>query len=463
MLHDCEVNFKDIFLKLTIDSVAIKSETHNFIYYLEECYRNEILDKFTQAYRKFKDQIDIKFDKKDKINFPTFCLFEIMIFVDADLRGGIKKTSQIAKEVIDFIAKNPHSLEVFDKISQDFLAACSLKPAFGFFQIATLAVSTKQSQAIDKLAVLQRLQIFEIINFQVAKFCIKDLQDPDYFAKTTILAFTILKEINEKFSTTGLLNYQTIDFEKQDKSLLSMLQNSQINKQIWDGISSFEYDDEFKKYLDGYLKNHFFMNEIYHQSSLILRSSINEDYLRKLFDNEDKEIIYYIKFLGLMLIKDDLRDSHNKEIQELQRNINEEFLSESEFSNENLEKICEQISQKEMLFYVDLKKQVLEFFLKELKISSHHQSLALLTDSNASILEESRSEANLVTSRNSLKRSFKDQEFNSLISQSSQSSISISSLINSDPSTNPSQLIGNNQVRNLKKKSSDDKIQSQSP
>ena len=133
-------------------------------------------------------------------------------------------------------------------LSQDFLAPCSLKPALGFFQISTLVESAKQLQIIDKLAVLKRLQIFEIVNFQIAKFCIKDLQDPNYFAKTTILAFEILKKINKEFSVRNFEDSSSYNHDAVSQSQLLINQYGQINKQDWQGISSFEYNSEIQKY-----------------------------------------------------------------------------------------------------------------------------------------------------------------------------------------------------------------------
>ena len=60
-----KVEFKRILYKLIINADEIPNETVDFVNYLEDFYQSKVLDKFTQAYRKFKDQIDVKFDKKD--------------------------------------------------------------------------------------------------------------------------------------------------------------------------------------------------------------------------------------------------------------------------------------------------------------------------------------------------------------------------------------------------------------
>ena len=448
ILHDYGVEFKRIFHQLIIDDVEIPSETFDFVYYLEDFYQSKVLDKFTQAYRKFKDQIDVKFDKKDKVNFPTFCLFEIMIFVDANLRGGVKNTSQMVEKEIDFIAQNPHSLEIFDKISQDFLAPCFFKPALGFFQISTLVESARESDIIDKLAILKRLQIFEIINFQIAKFCIKDLQDPDYFAKTTILAFEILKKINKEFSLRDFKDSSGSNHDAEGQSQLSINQYGQINKQDWQGISSFEYNSEIQKYLDGYLKNQSFMEEIYQRSFLILRSEINEDYVVRLF--EDEITPNHLKFLSLMLIDDELRNSHNKEIQDLQKKINKEFLSENEFKEDNLKEICDELIAKDLSFSLEIKKQALEWITKELKLFLGSKSQSTITNLNPLEPDLSAFEIKSQSSRNSLKRT---HEFLESGNSDSQSSIRIANIINPVSSVNAAEFINQNQLGNLKAKS----------
>lgn len=448
ILHDYGVEFKRIFHQLIIDDVEIPSETFDFVNYLEDFYQSKVLDKFTQAYRKFKDQIDVKFDKKDKVNFPTFCLFEIMIFVDANLRGRIKNTSQMVEKEIDFIAQNPHSLEIFDKISQDFLAPCFFKPALGFFQISTLVESAKQLQIIDKLAVLKRLQIFEIVNFQIAKFCIKDLQDPNYFAKTTILAFEILKKINKEFSLRDFKDSSSSNHDAEGQSQLSINQYGQINKQDWQGISSFEYNSEIQKYLDGYLKNQSFMEEIYQQSFLILRSEINEDYVNRLF--EDEITPNHLKFLCLMLIDDELRNSYNKEIQDLQKKINKEFLSENEFKDDNLKEICDQLIAKDLSFSLEIKKQTLEWITQELKLFLGSKSQSTITNLNPLEPDISTLEVKNQSSRNSLKRT---HEFLESGNSDSQSSIRIANIINPVSSVSTTEFISQNQLGNLKAKS----------
>lgn len=448
ILHDYGVEFKRIFHQLIIDDVEIPSETFDFVNYLEDFYQSKVLDKFTQAYRKFKDQIDVKFDKKDKVNFPTFCLFEIMIFVDANLRGGVKNTSQMVEKEIDFIAQNPHSLEIFDKISQDFLAPCSLKPALGFFQISTLVESARESDIIDKLAILKRLQIFEIINFQIAKFCIKDLQDPNYFAKTTILAFEILKKINKEFSLRDFKDSSSSNHDAEGQSQLLINQYGQINKQDWQGISSFEYNSEIQKYLDGYLKNQSFMEEIYQRSFLILRSEINEDYVVRLF--EDEITPNHLKFLSLMLIDDELRNSYNREIQDLQKKINEEFLSENEFKADNLKEICDELIAKDLSFSLEIKKQALEWITKELKLFLGSKSQSTITNLNPLESDISTLEVKSQSSRNSLKRT---HEFLESGNSDSQSSIRIANIINPVSSVNTAEFISQNQVGNLKAKS----------
>ena len=448
ILHDYEVEFNRIFDQLIIDDVEIPSETFDFVNYLKDFDQSKVLDKFTQAYRKFKDQIDVKFDKKDKVNFPTFCLFEIMIFVDANLRGGIKNTSQMVEKEIDFIVQNPHSLEIFDKISQDFLAPCSLKPALGFFQISTLVESAKQLQIIDKLEVLKRLQIFEIVNFQIAKFCIKDLQDPDYFAMTTILAFEILKKINKEFSLRDFKDSSSSNHEAVSQSQLLINQYGQINKQDWQGISLFEYNSEIQKYLDGYLKNQSFMEEIYQQSFLILRSEINEDYVNRLF--EDEITPNHLKFLYLMLIDDELRNSHNKEIQDLQKKINKEFLSENEFKDDNLKEICDELIAKDLSFSLEIKKQTLEWITQELKLFLGSKSQSTITNLNPLEPDISTLEVKNQTSKNSLKRT---REFLESGNSDSQSSISIANIINPVSSVSTTEFISQNQLGNLKAKS----------
>ena len=448
ILHDYGVEFNRIFDQLIIDDVEIPSETFDFVNYLKDFDQSKVLDKFTQAYRKFKDQIDVKFDKKDKVNFPTFCLFEIMIFVDANLRGGIKNTSQMVEKEIDFIAQNPHSLEIFDKISQDFLAPCFFKPALGFFQISTLVESAKQLQIIDKLAVLKRLQIFEIVNFQIAKFCIKDLQDPNYFAKTTILAFEILKKINKEFSLRDFKDSSSSNHEAVIQSQLLINQYGQINKQDWQGISSFEYNSEIQKYLDGYLKNQSFMEEIYQQSFLILRSEINEDYVNRLF--EDEITPNHLKFLCLMLIDDELRNSYNKEIQDLQKKINKEFLSENEFKDDNLKEICDQLIAKDLSFSLEIKKQTLEWITQELKLFLGSKSQSTITNLNPLEPDISTLEVKNQSSRNSLKRT---HEFLESGNSDSQSSIRIANIINPVSSVSTTEFISQNQLGNLKAKS----------
>jgi ankyrin repeat protein len=448
ILHDYGVEFKRIFYQLIIDDVEIPKETFDLVNYLEDFYQSKVLDKFAQAYRKFKDQIDVKFDKKDKINFPTFCLFEMVIFVNANLQGGIKISSQMVEKEIDFIVQNPHSLEIFDKISQDFLAPCSFKPSLGFFRIATLVESAKKPSIIDKLAVLQRLQIFEIINFQIVKFCLKDSQDSDYFAKTTILAFEIIKKINKEFSVRDFKDISSSSHEAEGQSQLSINQNGQINKQDWQGISSFEYNSEIQKYLDGYLKNQSFTEEIYQQSFLILRSEINEDYVDRLFEDEISP--HHLRFLSLMLIDDELRNSYNKEIQDLQKKINEESLSENEFKEDNLKEICDELIAKDLSFSLEIKKQALEFIIKELKLFLGSKSQSTITNLNPLEPVISVLEVKSQTPKNSLKRT---REFLESSNSDSQSSISIANIIDPVSSVNTAEFIIQNQAGNLKAKS----------
>ena len=336
-------------------------------------------------------------------------------------------------------------------IAWKFLASCFFKPALGFFQISTLVESAKQLQIIDKLAILKRLQIFEIINFQIAKFCIKDLQDPDYFAKTTILVFEILKKINKEFSVRDFKDSSISVHEVEGELQLPINQYGQINKQAWQGISSFEYGEEIQKYLDGYLKNQSFMEEIYRQSFLILRSKINEDYVNRLF--EDEVSPNYLKFLSLMLIDDELRNSYNKEIQDLQKKINEEFLSENEFKEDNLKEISDELIAKDLSFSLEIKKQALKWIIKELKLFLGSKSQFAITNLNPLEPVISPFEGKFQTSKNSLKRT---REFLESGNSDSQSSISIANIVDPVSSVKTAKFISQNQAGNLKAKSKEE-------
>ncbi len=373
ILYDFKIDLLQALDNITLNSRFSDIESHNLINYLEFSYSSEILEKISLAYQKFKD-VDIKFDPKDKVSFPTFTLFEIIIFVDANFRGGVIKNAEMVKGVVDFINQNPHSLEIFDEISQDFLAPCSFKPSLGFFRIATLVESTKKSSIIDKLAVLQRLQIFEIINFQIAKFCKDDQRDPKLFPKTTILAFEILKIINQKFSLGTLKDVEILSQEQRDQISLSSSQKSKVNQELWLGIPSYNTNQEIRIFLDRFLKDKLFMDEIYSQSSLILESPIDNNFVKKLFDDEFKTEIDYVKFLALMNSSQDLRDRHQKEIKELQEKINDNPSVSSEVDIDGIQEIHQQIIEKKSNFNIEIVKIAKEFFLEKVGLSS--QSLS---------------------------------------------------------------------------------------
>jgi hypothetical protein len=311
-------------------------------------------------------------------------------------------------------------LEIFDKISQDFLAPCSFKPSLGFFRIATLVESAKKPITIDKLAVLQRLQIFEIINFQIAKFCKDDQRDPKLFPKTTILAFEILKIINQKFSLGTLKDVEILSQEHRDQISLSSSQKSKVNQELWFGISSYHANQEIRIFLDRFLKDKLFMDEIYSKSSLILESPIDNNFVKKLFDDEFKTEIDYVKFLALMNSSQDLRDRHQKEIKELQEKINENLSMSSEFDLDGIQEIHQQIIEKKSNFNIEIAKSAKEFFLEKVGISSQS-----LSQSSSLSLSNSPSQS---PHRSSLQT--RDSSQSELSRLSSSAKMSISSLVN---------------------------------
>ena len=190
------------------------------------------------------------------------------------------------------------------------------------------------------------------------------------------------------------------------------------------------------------------MEEIYQQSFLILRSEINEDYVNRLF--EDEITPNHLKFLCLMLIDDELRNSYNKEIQDLQKKINKEFLSENEFKDDNLKEICDQLIAKDLSFSLEIKKQTLEWITQELKLFLGSKSQSTITNLNPLEPDISTLEVKNQSSRNSLKRT---HEFLESGNSDSQSSIRIANIINPVSSVNTAEFISQNQVGNLKAKS----------
>jgi hypothetical protein len=190
------------------------------------------------------------------------------------------------------------------------------------------------------------------------------------------------------------------------------------------------------------------MEEIYQQSLLILRSEINEDYVDRLFEDEISP--HHLRFLSLMLIDDELRNSYNKEIQDLQKKINKESLSENEFKEDNLKEICDELFAKDLSFSLEIKKQALECIIKELKLFLGSKSQSTITNLNPEEPVISVLEVKSQTPKNSLKRT---REFLESGNSDSQSSISIANIIDPVSSVNTAEFIIQNQAGNLKAKS----------
>ena len=420
ILYDFKIDLRQALHEITLNSSLPDQESYDLINYLEFFYSSEILEKLSLAYQENRGDCEIKFDPQDKLNFPAFSLFEIMIFFDANFRGGVIKNAEMVKVVVDFVRQNPHSLEIFDKISQDFLAPCSFKPSLGFFRIATLVESAKKPNIIDKLAVLQRLQIFDLINFQIAKSFQDDQQDSTLFSKTTILTFEILKIINQKFSLEILRDDVILSQEQQDQISSSTPKKSTINQELWLGISSFNAIKDAKIFLDRYLQDKSFIDEIYSQSYQILNSPIDHDFVERLFDYDSDIEFGYIKFLALMNFGKDFSENHRKEIKKLKEEFNKKFLLNQEDEDGNLQRIHNEIIDKKLLFNRKVREKAKEFFIEKIK---------LFMDSRSEFL--SQTQLQLMTSSPSQSPSqFTDSSQARLRRLSSSEKISILSLMN---------------------------------
>ena len=318
LFFDYGIEFDQTIQLLGDHSDNISSHTFYFLKYLSR-YR-DISDEFSKAYKQLKHDLTINVNARDALNFPTFNLIERYIFDNPKNEDGFNEAIKMSDEVINFISQKPQILEFFDKISSNFLQQCANHAIAGFTRIATYVAMVNQIDIDQKLEVTKRIQVMEIINFEVVKKLSEISRDqiPNFSPLTQIeiiLANKVLEIIHKKWLEKNKKlkiddDQGVLDLEGPKPDDLDI----KISYKPWLGVSLFTYEEghsyhnPFEEFINRISKEIGSKEGLIEMISEVLSAPLNTEFVDAIFSYEKGHDNFTAEFLTLILIDDETRN-----------------------------------------------------------------------------------------------------------------------------------------------------------